>query len=340
MKTIRSLLLIMIALALVLPAVQADLKVTIKAQKANVRGTADASGPVVRQVSAGMVFVVIEKSGAWYKVQLPADGSNPAQKGFLHESVVTELGEKIAAPARAQAQPNKSATRRPARAISKFKRLSLRASYFMGFTAETLTSTYAPTIYQEAASFVTTYEAKKGNTIDAALGYKLSPALGVEVGASIASRNVAATMTAAVPHPLLFANPRQAYGNADYKLKETDLYVNLVYTLAMKSLAIDLFAGPCFAMAETTLVTQYLVTDSAYPYATVHVTFDSQVVKKNAVGFNAGVAAGYYFGNSVGVVLSARFVSAKAKFPTATDVPDVDFKLGGLQAGVGLKIKF
>jgi hypothetical protein len=339
MKTIKIFLLIWIAVALVLPAAQADLKVKIKAQKANVRGTADASGPVVRQVSAGMVFAVIEKSGPWYKVQLPADGVNPAQKGFLHESVVTESGERVAAPAKAQSQPKKSVLRRPA-AAAKFKRLSLRGSYFMGFTAETLTSTYAPTIYQEAASFVTTYEAKKGNTIDAAVGYKLSPTLGVEVGVSLASRNVAATMTAAVPHPLLFGSPRQVSGSADYKLKETDLYVNLVYTFAMKSLAIDLFAGPCFAMAETTLVTQYLVTDSAYPYTTVNVTFDSQALKKNAIGFNAGAAAGYYFGDSVGVVLSARFVSAKAKFATATDVPGVDFKLGGLQAGVGLKIRF
>jgi hypothetical protein len=63
-------------------------------------------------------------------------------------------------------------------------------------------------------------------------------------------------------------------------------------------------------------------------------------VKKNAIGFNAGVAAGYYFGKSVGLVLSARYIGAKAKFDTATDVPGVDYNVGGLQAGVGLKIKF
>jgi hypothetical protein len=210
----------------------------------------------------------------------------------------------------------------------------------MGFGAETVTSTYTPTIYQEQASFVTAYEAKKGNTIDAALGYKFSPALGIEVGGSIASRDVTATMTAEVPHPLLFDNPRQASGSASYKLKETDLYLNLTYSFAMKSLEFELFAGPCFAMAETTLVTQYQVTDSAYPYTTVAVVFGSQAVKKNAIGFDAGIAAGYNFGDSLGVVASARFISATAKFATATDVPGVDFKLGGFQAGVGLKFKF
>ena len=88
------LLVIMVMAVLVLPA-QANLKVKIKAQKANVRATPDVSGQVVRQVSAGMVFDVIEKSGVWYKVQLPADGVNPAQKGFIHSSVVTELGEEV-----------------------------------------------------------------------------------------------------------------------------------------------------------------------------------------------------------------------------------------------------
>lgn len=337
MRTLKCLLVIMVMAVLVMPA-QATLKVKIKTQKANVRGTPDVSGPVVRQVSAGMVFDVIEKSGSWYKVQLPADGVNPAQKGFIHRSVVTELGEGVPATPKAQSQPQKPVKSRPVE-IKKFKRFSLRGSYFMGFTAETLTSTYTPTIYREQTSFATAYEAKKGNTIDAALGFKFSPAFGVEVGGSIASRDVAAAMTAAVPHPLLFGNPRQVTGNAGYELKETDFYLNLMYTLKMNSLAIDLFAGPCYVMSETTVVTGYTLTD-AYPYTQVDVAYGSQVVKKNVFGFDAGIAAGYYFGDTVGLVLSGRFISAKAKFDTATDVPGVEYKLGGLQAGVGLKIKF
>ena len=337
MKTLKLLLVIMVMAVLVLPA-QVNLKVKIKAQKANVRATADVSGQVVRQVSAGMVFAVIEKNGAWYKVQLPAEGVNPAQEGFINSSVVTELGEDVPPPSKSQSQAKKPLKSRQAK-VNKLKRYSLRGSYFMGFAAETLTSNYTPTFYHEQASFVTSYEAKKGNTIDGALGFKFSPAFGVEVGGSIASRDVAATLTAAVPHPLLFNHPRQASGSADYTLKETDLYLNLMYTFGMKSLAIDLFAGPCYVMSEATVVTGYTVTD-AYPYTQVDVTYVSQAVKKNVIGFNAGIAAGYYFGDTVGLVVSGRFVSAKAKIDTATDVPGVEYKLGGLQAGVGLKVKF
>jgi hypothetical protein len=339
MRILKCLLIIIVIAVFVLPAVQTNPKIKIKVQKANVRSTPDMSSPVVREVLAGMVFDVIEKSGPWYKVQLPAEGVNPAQMGFLHGSVVSEWGEKISEPPALQKQSKKSAKPRRAE-IDKFKRFSLRGSYFMGFTSETLASTYAPTIYQEQASFVTSYEAKKGNTIDAALGYRLSPVLGIEIGASIASRDVAANINAAVPHPLLFDAPRQVTGSQGYKLKETDLYLNLVYTLKMKSIGVDLFAGPCYVMAETTLVTEYQVTDSAYPYTEVNVTYGSKEVKKNAIGFNAGIAAGYYFGNSVGLVLSARYIGAKAKFDTATEVPGVEYKVGGLQAGVGLTIKF
>jgi len=339
MRNLKWLLIIMVIAVLILPAVQGSLKVKIKAQKANVRGTPDVSGPVVREVSAGMVFDVIEKSGLWYKVQLPAAGVNPAQKGYIHESMVTEMGEKISAPPMSQKQSKKSIKTRRAK-IDEFKRFSLRGSYFMGFTAETVASTYTPTLYQEQASFVTSYEARKGNTIDVALAYKFSPALGVEIGGAMASRDVAATINASVPHPLLFDAPRQVSGSQGYELTETDLYLNLLYTFKMSSFGIDLFAGPCFIMAKTTLVTQYQVTDSAYPYTQVNVAFGSTVVNKNVLGFNAGIAAGYYFGNTVGLVLSARFISAKAKFDTGSDVPGIDYKLGGLQTGVGLKIKF
>ena len=329
----------MVIAVLALPAAQTNLKVRVKVQKANVRSTPDMAGPVVRKVSAGMVFDVIKKSGPWYNVQLPADGVNPAQKGFINENVVSELAGKISPPAALQKQPKKPA--KPVRAeIEKFKRFTLRGSYFMGFTSETLDSTYAPTIYHEQASFVASYEARKGNTIDAALGYRLSPVLGVEVGASIASRDVAVAITAAVPHPLIFDAPRQVTGSQGYELKETDLYLNLIYTLKMKRIGIDLFAGPCFVMADTTLVAEYQVTDSAYPYDEVNVNFGSKGVKNTAIGFNAGIAAGYDFGDSLGLVLSARYIVAKAKFDTATDVPGVDYNVGGLQAGVGLRIKF
>ncbi len=338
MRALKCLLIIMVIAVLALPAAQTNLKVRVKVQKANVRSTPDMAGPVVRKVSAGMVFDVIKKSGPWYNVQLPADGVNPAQKGFINENVVSELAGKISPPAALQKQPKKPA--KPVRAeIEKFKRFTLRGSYFMGFTSETLDSTYAPTIYHEQASFVASYEAKKGNSIDAALGYRLSPVLGVEVGAAIASRDVAVAITASVPHPLIFNAPRQVTGSQGYELKETGLYLNLVYSLKMKSIGIDLFAGPCYVMAETTLVSEYQVSD-AYPYTEVNVSFGSKVVKKNAIGFNAGIAAGYDFGDSLGLVLSARYIVAKAKFDTATDVPGIDCSVGGLQAGVGLRLKF
>lgn len=223
--------------------------------------------------------------------------------------------------------------------LRKFKRFFLRAAYLCGSTNETLSSAFSRTIYREQADFATSYEARKGNSVDAALGVMFFSVFGVELGASNVHRDVIAEMTAAVPHPLFFERPRRAAGNGSYELIETDLYLNLVYTLKIKTLAIDLFAGPCYVMSETTVVTGYNVTDS-YPYTQVSVTYDSRKVKKNTVGFNAGIAAGYYFHDTVGLVVSARFVTVKAEFATATDVPGIAYKLGGLQAGVGLKIKF
>jgi hypothetical protein len=113
----------------------------------------------------------------------------------------------------------------------------------------------------------------------------------------------------------------------------------LTYTFTLKSLAINLFAGPCRVESKTTLVTEYSWTDS-YPYTTMAFSYGSREIAQNVIGFNAGVAVGYYFADTIGLVASGRLISAKAKFDTATDVPGIEYKLGGLQAGIGLKIKF
>jgi hypothetical protein len=60
------------------------LTATVKSQRANLRGTASATGKVVLEVVQGQVFDVLLKQGEWYLVQ------TPMFVGWLHQSVVTE----------------------------------------------------------------------------------------------------------------------------------------------------------------------------------------------------------------------------------------------------------
>jgi hypothetical protein len=57
--------------------------VAVKPQKANLRGTASATGKVVLEVVQGQVFDVLLKQGEWFLVQ------TPMFVGWLHQSVVT-----------------------------------------------------------------------------------------------------------------------------------------------------------------------------------------------------------------------------------------------------------
>ena len=73
--------------------------VKIVSAKANVRQIASSVATVLEIVEKGSLFAVLEKTGEWYKIQLPS-----GTKGFLHQSVVEEVGGTAAPPAK-QAVP-------------------------------------------------------------------------------------------------------------------------------------------------------------------------------------------------------------------------------------------
>lgn len=372
MKFVRISMWMLVLLGLVLPlAAEKELQVQVKAAKANVRKTPAVGAEVVREVPGGTVLTVLEKSGEWYKVQVPPMGVEPAVKGYIHANLVTALSGAPVAPtvnpppatppavkpppparkAKPEVKPVPKEQppltpkpRKESRSVRPHKRFFLRAEYLMGNQEDSVSSTLTGTVYQEPASFNVGYTFKKGNSIDAAFGFRIAGNFAVELGGATCSRDISAAYGASIPHPLLFNKPRTASGTAEETLTEAVVYLNLVYMARFGKLGLDLYAGPAYLMGKVKLITNLYYTD-AYPFATVTLTPEADDFFKGAFGFDVGARLGYYFGDSVGLVVDARYMNGKVEYDLKdsdpeTALPNVSIKLGGFKVGAGLKVMF
>ena len=223
---------------------------------------------------------------------------------------------------------------------TKPSRISLKIGYYMGSLKANESISWTEAVYQENATYSVDYEAKKGNSVIVGIGYKFSSALGVDLGLDIASRDLGAINSASIPHPLYFNSFREADNTKNYKLKETAISFNLVYSALFGKFELDLFAGPAYFMSTAELTNNIDFTESTYPYDTVSISSQSEQQKKNLVGFNAGTNLNYYFSKNVAISAGVRYLSGKATCEVSTGIPSVSFGLGGFKLGGGLKLVF
>jgi hypothetical protein len=338
MKRIIIFIVVLIVLSTFLLTAASEEHVRVKVSKAYLRQAPNTSAAVVGQVPAGTVLLVLEKRESWYKVTLPAEGDKPAVIGYIRAAVVEPSSE----PARAveKKRPAKltpaAQKKRPVTAGPKSKKIWLRASYLIGFDQPTADFTGTQAIYHENATLDVQYKLAKANLPNLALGYRFSPALGVELGVSFAKRDLPAAIEAGIPHPLQFDHFRTVNSNESLSLTQMEISLGLVYTLRKGNFGIDLTVGPVMVQGKTDLVAGFAVAQDNYPYSTVSVTYDKVNLSKSAFGFFAGAGVFYYFGSSLGIGADVRYVSAAAKYePIAGQ--SFSLKLGGLRAGVGIK---
>lgn len=76
-----------------------ELKVRVTARRANIRASTDLKSEVVGQVKKGAVLQVDAKEGDWYLVRLPLKLEGYSLPGYIHKSVVEEVGEGTAGTA-------------------------------------------------------------------------------------------------------------------------------------------------------------------------------------------------------------------------------------------------
>jgi len=208
-------------------------------------------------------------------------------------------------------------------------------------TAEDVSDHFSFPKNVETETIDVTYPKQPWGLIDLAAGFRVWKNLGVGVAVTVASGKGKADVTASVPHPFLFNQPRIISGTEeDIAHSETGVHLQLQYLVpATGRLHFVLEGGPSWFNVDHEVVTDVTVTES-YPYDTA--AFGGAVTKTtkaSAAGFNAGVDVTWMFLESVGVGGIVRYTRADIDLK-AVEGRSLSMKAGGLQGGAGIRVVF
>jgi opacity protein-like surface antigen len=156
----------------------------------------------------------------------------------------------------------------------------------------------------------------------------------------MADMKPSASITAVIPHPLLFNAPRTVQGsNDDVAHSEQNVHVDLMYALPVRAVDVKVMGGPTFFNLKQDFVSGVTVNET-YPFDTaLFASATTKRVSKAAVGFNAGVDISRLLTSHVGVGALIRYSRADVKF----DDPDIGkqtVKAGAVEVTAGVRFRF
>ncbi len=341
-------------LALAAFALAADLRIEVTVRSANVRLKPALDSSVVYSAPMGLVLRAEKKSGEWYLVELPADASGPAVRGYIHESVVREVSAAGPAP-KAAVEPKPVPVRpavKPAPKPAAVKKASARAAarkkvyvrLGVGYAAKSFDygNSWSFPMYGESGSASENYAVDaSGVAVDAGVGFMFTPSLGVELSFTPASGKSRGTFAASFPHPFYFGLPREKeWTNDGLKYSASELNLDVLYAFPVSG-RVNLYvcAGGTYFMGVKIESLQALDwTETGYPYFDLNVNPRYAAYSASAFGFNAGAGVDYRLSGGLAVNLNARYSSGSAKIKIEEN--EVTVPAGGLRATAGIKLGF
>ena len=243
-----------------------------------------------------------------------------------------------AATAEAQTRPVTRPAPRPAARTDRIF-VSINGAYQIG--GEDFGETVTFRENAEDGRFSTDYSVKSGPAFNISAGGLVWQRLAVGVGVSRFSHSTPTVLTASVPHPFFFNQPRAVTGDIGGLTRE-ELAVHVqarVMIPVSTRIQAMVFGGPSFFHVKQGIVNDFEITE-AYPYDVV--TFSRGVtssVSKSKVGFNLGADVSYFFNRRLGVGGMAQYAGTTIDVPSAGS-GTIEVKAGGFQVGGGLRLRF
>lgn len=210
-------------------------------------------------------------------------------------------------------------------------------------TGPSYSDTQTFTEYAEQTTIHTSYDAGSAFGPDLAVQVSVHRGLGVLVGYSHSSRDVAGTVNVSRPHPLYLNKPRTATAQTSgYKLAEGAVYLDVAYARPAGRLEWAVFAGVALFQVEADLLGKPTYTD-VYPYDDLVIASTPSVsVKDSPAGFDVGARLDYRFGSSkrFGAGVQVRYSTASVKLKGTPDSTQATFDAGGFSLGAGVRVYF
>lgn len=245
------------------------------------------------------------------------------------------------APARVQRSPSAPAVRSP---VLPRGYVSVNGAYQVTGTA--FANTWSVPYYLEFESVNTSYAIKPAVVVDVGGGVRVWRNLALGVAVSRYHRSDPASVTATVPHPLLYQQPRTFSGTAAGPARtETAVHANVMWLLAASSkIQVGVFGGPSVYTVNQTTISAINFAE-AYPYTSLTLASTAtRAQTKSRAGFNAGCDLTVLLYKHIGIGALFRYAGASGGrvVPVVSNAPaDISqwFKAGGLQVGAGLRLR-
>jgi hypothetical protein len=187
-------------------------------------------------------------------------------------------------------------------------------------------------LYDETATFQVDMRVPDGVIYDVSVGYPVWNNVSVTLGFSTFSQSESATVTSTIPHPIFFNREVTTTTTlSDLKHREFLTHFAVMWTIKLVGgLDLALFAGPSVVHASQDVVATISVPPGTQDGTPV---VDNQ--SGTSIGYNAGVDVSYALSKTFGVGAFVRQVGGTVDLDSLSNL-----KVGGLQAGAGIRIRF
>jgi hypothetical protein len=205
---------------------------------------------------------------------------------------------------------------------------------------ERLAESITLTKYVESAALTAELPRRTLPLFDIGVAIRLAGNFGAFVAISNLTNRGQADVTAQIPHPFYFKQPRTISGRvAGVDHKELAEHLGIVYLFPSRRIDLMLSGGASFFRVDQTFVSDVTFSE-LYPYDTASYV-DATLVnnRQTKLGYNVGADVTWKLGPQWGLGGLIRFARARVPFEVAgVDAGEVN--VGGLQAGVGLRLTF
>ena len=198
------------------------------------------------------------------------------------------------------------------------------------------------TIYDETGKLTTEQTLdSQAPFFDIGGGVRVAGNFGVGFTYTRLSANGAAQVTAQVPSPIYYDQPRTATATVDdLEHVEDGFHFQALWMFPITDkLDIVFSGGPSVFNLKQGGVTSPQITEVGPPYSTVNMTVLQTTTTGSQVGFNIGADMTYRFANNFGIAAIVRYAAATVNLEPEGGEPS-DVKVGGFQFGGGLRIRF
>ena len=200
-------------------------------------------------------------------------------------------------------------------------------------TQHDLLATQTPTIYSEKATITESQPIHNGPIAAFGVGFPIAGNLAVGARVSYFGFGSAsdAAIDASIPDPIFYDSPKRISTTLpDLKHSELGIHLQAIWFARVSDkFDIALSAGPSLIR-----VSQELAAAAVAP-GTQNLTLSKSTEDGMAVGFNVGGDGTFMFSEGLGVAVFVRFAQGTVDLDSAPGL-----KVGGLQSGIGLRLRF